>query len=755
MSEKIPTNGREIRQRENESRESGIPITQTPTEAEFTKSTARRKIPVFENESADSTRDLDSKNNQPENTSTEAENVMSLDVSRLLAQADRLIALTRRRRESAGYSDTETRDASDNFVQLRRNIRLIKNRLHKIASEEATAEQSQEIQELRSELAGYLKGFKNEFPQGSSVETREEIDMERLENDVLESLDHLSPEEKHDAIAWGNFSDALTKVPQSESENPVQKIETEVETKTEAEIELNPKVVEYFNIKKEYQAKKEAFEDGYRKFLEESEKERNESHILKKFSMGWSKKEYSEELQKIDHEFQNARIAYGNVLNTKLGARAKRSIPDTITPDTTPYEKLNESNQASLANRFVLVPAQSKFEIEKALLDGRSNQLFEKMKGILRLQGKKIGYIATAGIGLATGGVVGALSMGGKMLLKQTVASTGQTEASAVSAMNAFAPAIAGGMAGAFVGKVGMDFYVNNRKGAVDSSAQHARRSYSLQSSEALEKAHLLKLRSLDSAVRNKKKVVAASAIVGAVGASVLSGVIDTDDILDSVPVEAPLDIDDFNTDLPVEDLDISPEVPGPVLSVPSTTELDVPSDVEVPIINPLGTEQSVSGVPESELLPESPHELLTQDQLEQQLGGGEVAPEAPAALEVTDAPVAEDVPPYPAMPSDEMLNRGSEVEHLFTFEPGSKVDTVSEALFEEWKAEPGVLAEDLTKKEFLAQMYTAIADIEKNPLENTELMEQMGITSGDIDKVFDGQEIDLQPFFEYLNNNQ
>ena len=91
----------------------------------------------------------------------------------------------------------------------------------------------------------------------------------------------------------------------------------------------------------------------------------------------------------------------------------------------------------------------------------------------------------------------------------------------------------------------------------------------------------------------------------------------------------------------------------------------------------------------------------------------------------------------------------------LHTFEAGDRVDTVSEALYESWKSDPSVLSEHMTQKEFLADMYAAIAEIEKYPNTHATLLEQMGITSGDLDKVQVGQTIDMRPFFEYLNNNR
>ncbi len=88
-----------------------------------------------------------------------------------------------------------------------------------------------------------------------------------------------------------------------------------------------------------------------------------------------------------------------------------------------------------------------------------------------------------------------------------------------------------------------------------------------------------------------------------------------------------------------------------------------------------------------------------------------------------------------------------------FVFEAGSPIDTVSEALFETWKEHPELSDEPLTRREFLSSMYTTLAELERQPTAYAELMEAMHITSGDVDEVRVGQEIDLRPFFEYMNN--
>ncbi|GEM_PF-2874934 len=82
----------------------------------------------------------------------------------------------------------------------------------------------------------------------------------------------------------------------------------------------------------------------------------------------------------------------------------------------------------------------------------------------------------------------------------------------------------------------------------------------------------------------------------------------------------------------------------------------------------------------------------------------------------------------------------------------GKVIDTVSEAAFETWKADHSIAEGlDVSNAQFLAGMWALIADVEKNPNAHTELTKKMGIDSGDIHTVFQGDEngINLQPFFE------
>lgn len=97
--------------------------------------------------------------------------------------------------------------------------------------------------------------------------------------------------------------------------------------------------------------------------------------------------------------------------------------------------------------------------------------------------------------------------------------------------------------------------------------------------------------------------------------------------------------------------------------------------------------------------------------------------------------------------------------EYRFTGErnaAGEVIDTVSEAAFEFWKQHPEVIeGPTLTKNEFLKAMYSVLDYAEKHPREKAELIDAMGLISGDFDRVdqFTGSNeaastIDLAPLF-------
>lgn len=131
-----------------------------------------------------------------------------------------------------------------------------------------------------------------------------------------------------------------------------------------------------------------------------------------------------------------------------------------------------------------------------------------------------------------------------------------------------------------------------------------------------------------------------------------------------------------------------------------------------------------------------------------------ETSPEVTVTSTTDEAPAGQEarlsLPPVEQL-LDTMFER-SEIEYIF--QPGSKINTVSEALWETWKRNSDVLEIDqpLSKAAFLRTMYDVIDETEQNPAVHEALTKRMQIKSGDIHKVFVNERIDLKPLLEKMS---
>ena len=490
---------------------------------------------------------------------------------------------------------------------------------------------------------------------------------------------------------------------------------------------------ERLKIRTQWREKKETYERAYDAFLQEEKARKN---TLRGTLYFWKKTEQPQALKDAELEYQSARAAYVQSLDEALGKRMGSAGVSAHEGANTPEEKIT-GLRAALANRFVLGAAHDKLRIEKEYLpkDDRSLRVFEDLQKTLKKHRHLVragGYAIVAGVGLATGGIAAAVvALAGKEV---------QAKLSAVL--------VAGGATvGAAIGNNISDTIIGYKERKRDSAIQKAQRSFSVESLQALENAYLKGYKGHERAVRNKKFVIGASALAGGVVGAAVAGNLDELADMPELPTE------------PEEPVVVVPEEPEEEPSAPEVEEEPIPDEPEPEPIpepeEPQPQEPEVEEpIPEPEepvvVVPEEPEEEPSAPEVEEEPEPEPIPEEIEEEVPVLDEPVVEE----PDEPKEE--EDVPEVpELLFTFESGSKVDTVSEALFESWKDDHSLLEDDLTKKEFLAEMYTAIAEIEKDPSLNAELMEKMGVTSGDIDKVQVGQTIDLQPFFEYLNTHK
>lgn len=89
-----------------------------------------------------------------------------------------------------------------------------------------------------------------------------------------------------------------------------------------------------------------------------------------------------------------------------------------------------------------------------------------------------------------------------------------------------------------------------------------------------------------------------------------------------------------------------------------------------------------------------------------------------------------------------------------YTFIPGDKINTVSEALCSMVDKNPELVDGDMTSAEAVRDFNHEIEHLKiDNPDAYEDLLDQMGITSGDIDEVGTGKTYNFAPLFDYLNS--
>lgn len=647
-------------------------------------------------------------------------------------------------------SKSQDTDSNEKIEAIESLIRKFEEENHNIVDTEkkisTLSNLKDKLETLQTEDA---KDKSNESINAQGVRThniqRTQAEITHRENKLQENQ---SSAEKKRTGWWNNDFRASQNYGVSNVEEPALK----TESSNTSELQGNH---EYIEIRNQWKEKKTAYEDMYKGYIQD---QKNKSLLGKAVSF-FRKKEQPDWLLKAQAEYQDARRNYAASLDKALGSRLKTRLTDSVSGIS--VDSRANSLSAALANRFVLKAAESQMNIEKEALNGNQSRIFGKVGEIFKTHGKKIGYGTVLGIGLLTGGLTGIAYAGGRLALRAGLASTGSMGSMLLATTGLSA---LGGIGGAVLGKKGTDFLIDWKQNNLDSSVTSSRKSFDVESLDALEVAHYKKLKSLDSAIRNQKKIVTASALAGAIAGGALGGNFETDSLPEDAHNVVGVDKLDADSALqpqvaqePAVDsasgagnpAELRPYVPGA-----RTVGVEAgswPGElVSPPVQEPFGSASVATTIEESTVtIPVAP-EAEAPDPLE-----SDVIPAAKITLVPDEveapAPVPEGKPTFGENRDDIALEQNSKV--LVTFEPGDSTNTVSEALFEEWKNQPSLLDQELTQKEFLAKMYTAIAEIEKNPELNSQLMEQMGISSGDIDKVQLGQEIDLQPLYEYLNN--
>jgi hypothetical protein len=733
----------------------------------------------------------------------------TIDVERQRKQMDRLRD-TRKdmREEKTSFSHNEARELSEDYKLIQTKISAIRKRLADIALHGQGREKAAEVQKLRDELAVHFKAYRKFIrgQQHTNAETdsyahlseEEKIDAKNWEglSSVLSQVNvpektEVVPEHTSESVdvASAQPDQQLLKVDKKqettvEAKDPTQfggqeftnspyewhapadvsytdetlellgqKVPQNAEATFATQWQVTPDTISYdtetakmfnqdgvviepaevekplvpeqpdaeskFEVRseireqfKDWNTKKKAYQEAYEKYLSDKKTSNNKK--------SWFRKEQQPEaLRELEAAYNKAGIAYSESVKAAVEKRAQAQ-PDNNAVKT-------DALRPMLAKHLLLRDVEQKIALEKEYaLENRGKAIFDKTLGLMqknKVALKAIGYATAVGVGIASGSLFSAL-LGHKASLV----------------------AIAGGSTLGAVGTaVGYDALVlDGRKERKENAVIASKRSYSEKNFEALKKELYESSKKYDSALENRKYVVAGGAIAGGMLAGAAFGNVDMDAVMDGLP-----DIPDTEPQIPPEPVYVPNAIPDGGASVDGLPDGGTDDYVyqqnpqENPADSAVETQKNLHNYDKSDLgdMNESNAEKI--DNFEK-VDLGDMNESDSSKVDNFEKDFSED-----GGSPEEVVAEPIE----YTFEPGSKVNTGSEALFETWKADHGVLEDSsMTKNEFLADMYGAIAELENDPAANAELLEKMGIDSGDIDKVQVGQTIDLQPFFEYLN---
>jgi hypothetical protein len=518
--------------------------------------------------------------------------------------------------------------------------------------------------------------------------------MDEMEALAEEYASHLQPKSSPESVVTPQVGseEEGTEVPSEDGENGAP--EKEYQKRNE--------------VRARWKEAKEAYENAYAQYLID----RQQGGLLKKAQSFFSKDTQPQSLLTLEQAYLTSRQEYAQVLDSAFIKRLR--LKEDV--GTAYKQEQSVSIRAGLAHRFVIKAAHEKLILEKEYVPNptalrtldKMQETFAKNSKII----KGVGFVTAAGIGLATGGVSAMLlALGGRF----------------VAAKFAFAGGTVGALA---AGKLYDAAVLDKRERRKDGAFALTQKSFSVERIGELESLYFDRYKSYESALKNRKYAVVGGALAGSAAGAMLSGELSLDTPVQEEGVTLP--------PAPPESVTES----DPVFEEPQQVPQGpiVPEEVP-PVVPPLEI-PTVTDLPEGVEVIEIPEAVIA-------------TPELPQA-EVPEQPVyerEEEVPPIQGDAPAESVAEAEIPPLPFVFESGSPIDTVSEALFETWKDHPEVSDEPLTRREFLSEMYATLAELEREPTAYRELMEAMHITSGDVDEVRVGQEIDLRPFYEYMNN--
>ncbi|MFM2381529.1 MAG: hypothetical protein RLZZ76_296 [Candidatus Parcubacteria bacterium] len=645
-------------------------------------------------------------------------------------QLDSLIESTKSRREATDVSHHEAYSAKGEYYQVRSKMRTLRARLKVLERNPNSTEVQNEIQELRDDLAVELNAFRKVM-KAPKKEDQESTASQKMSTDVSDSPEALVVNEadvkvgnKYRAVIDGVLTIVTIKVLTDKnlyaityekhgkeltytlSADELQPLGTltaeetakEKQTTTETgELLENSKRKERLVLRNEWKDKKLQFERENAAYLQ-SEKERREAQtkigsIAEKFSF-WKKENKPQSLLLAEQAYQNARKEYAKQLHKAVEERIEKKNGRF---NVSGIERDEQRIDVAFANRFVLNAVHDRVKQEEFFVPtGKRSQLLKGMREGLRKHSRTIKYgsiLATTGIAIVSGGFfAGANALLGRSISVQVAAGG----------------ALAGSYLGGYVGSA----ITQNRENKRNVSMKKAQKGFSLSNIDQFEADYFKNYKAFERAVKNERKYTMGGAVIGGLAGSVLSGNLDIADALEKIPHAESFSVPDALSEK--ESLEtVSKQF----------------SDRIIPSV-----EEQVSPKSDLEVVPKDSSRVLSttlEDSVSPKVDKDQLSTNSERVLEVEQVPDIQ-----------------------YTFVPGDKINTVSEALCSLVEKNPSLLEGSMTPGEAVREFNHQIEHLKNDyPDYYYDLLDQMGIDSGSIDEVSAGKTYNFAPLFEYLNS--
>jgi hypothetical protein len=660
--------------------------------------------------------------------------------AQMTSELDRLIKYTKALREKTGVGHQEAWDEKAEFFETRTKIRQIRNRIKKIKQGTETEEDVVEVKKLWDEMVvsvGVLEtATKKNFDSKSEAVHDEpsHIEGEVKVGDTYKAMIDgvltvvtikVLTDKNLYAVTYEKNGKELTYTVSKDELQPLtesivdESSKDKSKTSETGELLENSKRKERLVLRNDWKEKKLQFETENAAYLQ-SEKERREAQskmgsIAEKFAF-WKKENKPASLLLSEQAYQLARKEYAMQLRLAVTERQGKKSVGLAENNFAGNE---ENITTAFANRFVIAAVSDRAKQEELFVPtGKRSEVLKELREGLRKHSRAIKYgsiFATTGLAIVSGGFFA----GANALLGRTI-----------SAKLAAGGAVAGSYLGGYIGSA----ITQNRENKRNASMKKAQKGFSVSMIEQFESEYFKNYKAFERAAKNERKYAVGGAIIGGLAGSALGGNLDIVEALEKNSYEG---LGSVNEYIGQKDFHQS-----------NTARPEI-------ILKP---EYNTAGAMNEYLSPADPHESSTgKAEVEGkildrivQTEKGDLSPKVDNDQLIKDI---ERVLEREPSPSEEIIVEQTPDIH-YTFIPGDKINTVSEALCSLVEKNPSLIEGDMTPGEAVRDFNHEIEHLKQdNPDYYYDLLDQMGVTSGNIDEVGAGKTYNFTPLFEYLNS--